>query len=164
SGVLIGSGQNNVVAGNLIGTDVTGQAVLGNQIGVWVRSQSNQIGGGGNPSDETGGNVISGNRIDGILLSGDQNTVLGNLIGTNAMGKAGSGVWVDNGASELTGNLIAANGEGIRIDGDNNQVTSNLVGTDITGRRPLGNGILGPVGQENRFAQIVLVSTRPVLV
>src|SRR5262249_48157324 len=70
NGVLIsGTGvTGNQVLGNLIGTDVTGTNALGNDTGIVVSAgaKTNTIGG----SNFGAGNVLSGNRSDGLLLTG----------------------------------------------------------------------------------------------
>ena len=77
--------SGNVVEGNYIGTDVTGQVALGNLLGVDLLSgTSNRIGGSA-PGE---GNVISGNSQVGIYIhwASSGNQVLGNWIGTDPTG------------------------------------------------------------------------------
>ncbi len=97
-GIVIGTGQlieggvakDNVVEGNLIGTDLTGTVAIPNNDGV------NLIGGDDNGNTIGGtaagaGNLISGNANDGVLIQGSSgNTVVGNQIGTD---KAGRRLW-----------------------------------------------------------------------
>src|SRR5207237_8567167 len=76
---------SNTVAGNYIGTNAAGTAALGNNVGVYLSNSThhNTIGG----TAAGAGNVISGNRIDGIQLldpGTSNNTVAGNFIGLNA--------------------------------------------------------------------------------
>jgi len=152
------SGGNNIIDGNLIGTDATGTAALGNiQNGIEIEnSPDNTIG-----SIEIGArNVISGNdsgvQIDGATASG--NLVLGNFIGTNAAGDAELGndqngvVIVDapdtiiGGEAAGAGNVISGNGFGIQIVGAEavgTQVQGNLIGTAATGTVPLSNSAIG---------------------
>ena len=84
SGIHVGGTGGNLIQGNYVGLDATGNADLGNaQYGIWVTSDSNVIGG------TTAGdrNVISGNNIDGIHIDGASgNLVQGNYVGTNATG------------------------------------------------------------------------------
>src|SRR5262249_31034509 len=125
SGVWIeGAGTTgNVVAGNFIGTDVTGTAALAHRIGVRiiVGGRGNTIGG----TSAGAGNVISGNVDSGVWIQGagtTGNVVAGNFIGTNAdgtaaLGNGADGVLIDGGASSNTiggptpdtGNVIAFN-------------------------------------------------------
>ncbi len=68
AGLDIDQGSNNTVQGNLIGTDPTGTAALGNlQNGlVILDSTGNTIGG----TDDLAANLISGNNLSGIFISG----------------------------------------------------------------------------------------------
>ena len=139
-----GSTGSTFVAGNRIGTDVTGTVDLGNGgSGVFIRESSfNQVG---------LGNLISGNDVDGVLLlsGATNNAVGGNFIGTNAsgtaaLGNSGDGVslygvplfgvftGVDGnrigGIGSGEGNLISGNGKsGVRIRGGVNRASGNLV-------------------------------------
>ena len=120
---MTGSGtDHNVVAGNYIGTDVTGTIALANaslpvfegegdvNSGVLIDdgASDNLIGTSGHSADDVGQrNVISGNGYDGVDIDGsgtDGNVVAGNYIGTNAAGAAGlanggDGVVVTDGAA-----------------------------------------------------------------
>jgi titin len=155
---LAGS-TGNVVAGNFIGTDVTGTKALGSRQGVLVAqgANGNVIGGAGPGA----GNLISGNG-DGVVVTdagSTDNVVAGNFIGTDAFGAAalgntGSGVSVVNtfsnvvgGAAPGAGNVISGNGgDGVLISTTSssqalaNFVLGNLIGTDATGTHALGNG------------------------
>jgi hypothetical protein len=157
---------NNHIQGNLIGTDKTGAAALGN-LGSGIELDndptSNTIGG----TVSGAGNVISGNGGNGIDIAGSGasgNVVEGNYIGTNAAGTAAlanssSGILITASASNNTiggsssvnpntgkltgaGNVISGNfASGVRIDGaNNNLVAGNLIGTDATGEVALSNG------------------------
>ena len=91
---IYGTGTDgNVVAGNFVGTDVTGTVSLGIfNDGVFLAegASSNWIGanpfGGTGASDE--GNVIPGNDTDGVQIASgsDGNTIAGNKIGTDVSG------------------------------------------------------------------------------
>ena len=159
----------NVIAGNFIGTDVTGMVPLGNDNdGVHIDggAQSNRVGTDGNGvADTAERNVISANQGDGVrihALGAGQNVVAGNYIGTDvtgtvALGNGGRGVTIEGGArqnrigttgdgtgDEAERNLICANGApGILIEDsetDHNVVAGNFIGTDVTGTTALGNG------------------------
>ena len=147
----------NVVAGDLIGTDVTGKLPLGNgsaDIQVDSSATSNWIGvnprGGTAYADE--GNVIAGNADSygvGIDLYGNGNVIAGNEIGTDATGTLaipnGIGIVINSdwdsgsgntigGATAVEGNLITHNaGLGVEVDGG--------VGNRITGNRIYGNDL-----------------------
>ncbi len=166
-----GFATGNLVQGNFIGTDVTGTAALGNgdplisgrSVGVSIRCIGpdcfNTIGG----TTPGAGNLISGNKDDGILLSSRGTLVQGNFIGTDVTGTAALG---NGGVNPLTagvsisgfpgntiggttpgaGNLISGNNHdgvsiGVRFEG--NLVQGNLIGTDVTGTTALGNGGFG---------------------
>jgi len=162
-GVDIYSGSNgNVVAGNRIGTDVTGTLALGNvQWGISIFDSAGDIVGGLAPG---AGNVISGNS-QGVTIFGGRSVgdvVQGNMIGTdvtgtNPLGNLNSGVYVGDwffpgytasnatigGTTAGAGNVISANGKyGVWITGagaTGNVVEGNLIGTGITGTEDLGN-------------------------
>lgn len=155
---LSGSGSDSV-QGNLIGTDITGAAAIGNGAytgygaGVLVEENNAVIG----YSLPGGGNVISGNQGDGIAIDASGGAshvfVLGNKIGTDAtgtlpLGNAGDGIYsvsinddVIGLAAPDGGNVISANGgDGIDIAaGGGATIQGNKVGVDITGTQPLGN-------------------------
>jgi Bacterial Ig domain len=166
-----GGTSGNIVAGNFVGTDLTGALPLGNQgDGVFLSegTTSNWI--GVNPDGSTvgdEGNVISGNGYDGVQdnVSGAGNNVIaGDTIGTDvtgsvALGNANNGVEIDAGANNTiggttpgTGDLISANGgQGVWLLGDGasgNLIQGDKIGTDITGTYALGNGTWGVILEE----------------
>ena len=115
NGIQITGANDNQIAMNYIGTDVTGTVDLGNDdngILITADAAGNLIGGeatGGN--DPTGdvfvvppqGNLISGNLNDGVLINdlATGNQLSGNFIGTDAsgnaaLGNAQDGVAIDN--------------------------------------------------------------------
>ncbi len=136
----------NVVEGNFIGTDKTGTVSLGNaQSGLYIAAAGDTIGG----TVAGAGNVISANSVDGIQISGAAatgNSVLGNLIGTEASGTAplgngGDGVEIDTGASNnIIGAITAGAGNTIA---DNTSDDVQVVGTGTTGNAIRGNSIYG---------------------
>lgn len=85
-----GTGRANIIAGNYIGTDVTGNVALGNlNNGIDINSYpSTRIGTNGDGvRDEIEKNIISGNEEDGIRISSaDSTQVSGNCIGLGADG------------------------------------------------------------------------------
>jgi hypothetical protein len=174
AGVYLGdSGTNqNVLAGNLVGTDATGQLALGNGgVGVFVNAgaQNNIIGTNGDGhGDSDEGNTIAANPYQGVAIDGsgtNGNVVAGNRIGTDStgtkpLGNQNNGIWILQGAqSNRIGvqagdagaaaepNVIAANAfSGIAISDpgtQNNVVAGNDLGTDATGTLNLGNGYDG---------------------
>jgi hypothetical protein len=149
--------QNNIVAGNYIGTNATGTAALAN---AWSGLQisggaSNNLVGGNSPG---AGNLISGNGQSGMFVSDNgttANRIEGNIIGLNAAGNAKlSNVWSgvvfyggtkNNtlGGSAGARNYISGNsnyGVELRAAGtSNNVIAGNTIGLDITGSVSLGN-------------------------
>jgi titin len=99
-------------------------------------------------------NVISENN-DGVTIRGaDNNTIVGNYVGTDANGTAAmgnfwTGIWIHAGSQSnaIEGNVISGNGhDGIVIvesDTKNNVVSGNYIGTDVTGAIGLGNSGAG---------------------
>src|SRR5207244_4488579 len=78
------SAHDNLIQGNLIGTDRTGTVALGNgNVGILLNGTLNQVGGAGSSVPR---NVIAGNLKGGIQVAGDHNTILGNFIGTDLTG------------------------------------------------------------------------------
>lgn len=148
--------NNFVVQGNYIGTNLAGDAGLGNS-GYGVRSDSIAAQIGGPNAGE--GNVISGNggAFDaGVFLEGDGNIVQGNIVGLNAAGTAaipnpGNGFTVSGQTNTFGGdtvaerNVISGNGGiGIRIFfSSNNTIQGNYIGTSSDGTVDLGNGGIG---------------------
>lgn len=153
-GLRLDTNGGNVVEGNFIGTD--GVSAQGNGFAMHVRCPGNQIGGTSSASV----NVISASRFgNGIFLGGGNNTVQGNLIGTNASGTVALGSQFDGievasannligGTASGAGNLISGNGtfagNGIDLNTLNgiardNIIQGNRIGTDVTGTMPLGN-------------------------
>jgi hypothetical protein len=145
-GVYLGNAGNDTVAGDFIGTDVSGKAAGGNAGGgvYAINAGFNTIGG---PAlgDR---NIISSNGLttggSGIFLSSDGNSVQNNYVGADAsaMADLGNYAGIDvQGSNNLIGggspgeaNLIAGNGrDGVSIEGVSsafnkvygNQITSN---------------------------------------
>jgi hypothetical protein len=155
SAIVLGSSAiNNLVAGNYIGTDVTGTARVGNYAGVVVFGAGNQIG-GLSPADR---NVIGGNNTHGVNLSGAiaaGNLVIGNYLGTGADGitivaNVTSGVQISGGASGNTvggtlpgaSNLIRGNTQVGVIGwnaGPGNLVTGNVIALNHAGVSIIGS-------------------------
>jgi len=148
----------NVIAGNYIGTDITGMmAIPNNGLGVSMEmGPTNNTIGGTTPAER---NIISGNGNWGVVLSDSgsmQNTVIGNYIGTNASGTAalpnggGISVWGTGGFNRIggtrpgEGNLISGNNwNGVSVGGVTPRdvvIIGNTIGTDVNGNPTLGNG------------------------
>ena len=112
--VILGSNNfNNVVAGNKIGTDISGGAVMGNVAGIEIMqgAEYNRIGTNGDGlSDLAEANIISGNADFGIRVDSPGNVISGNYIGTDYTGTADLG----NGTYGI---LINNNAVGVGIGG-----------------------------------------------
>lgn len=162
AGVEVTNASGNVIQGNFIGTDYTGTVAAGNSVGILLgepvlgapASANNSLGGG----MAGAGNLISGNQFEGIIFfGGSNNTIQGNLIGTDvtgsaALGNGGEGVWLYSSSGNVIGgaepgarNVIAASEwNGLVLwDSNSNTVLGNYVGTDHTGMLPMGNGANG---------------------
>ncbi|MCS6803726.1 MAG: hypothetical protein NZ823_01110, partial [Blastocatellia bacterium] len=156
TGVFIqgAAATGNQIVGNLIGTDVTGTLALGNGEGVFIRDASgNMIGG----TSSNAGNLISGNRRAGVLITGPSssgNLVQGNFIGVDVNGRVGlgnlQGITISFAPANLIGgavssarNVISGNQRnGIEISNPEaieNRVEGNFIGTDVTGRIAIPN-------------------------
>ncbi len=145
-------GSTNVVRGNYVGVDASGNFAVPNLRGVVVAADTNTIGGA-----DSARNVISGNTGVGLSISGASvNTVTGNYVGTDAYGTSavpngGPGIQIQGGESPANTNTIASNvisgngGAGLLITATtpnfagNNAVQGNLIGTDASGKNALGN-------------------------
>ncbi len=158
SGITISGAvaSNNVVEGNVIGTNTSGTVAIPNTShGIRiVNASNNRI---GSLTEAGGRNVISGNGGSGVTLSqaGATGSLLaGNYIGvaangSSALGNTGSGVLLTDGATDvqiggstaLSRNLISANqSHGISIVSGavDNRVSRNRIGTTLAGAA-LGN-------------------------
>jgi CSLREA domain-containing protein len=142
--------SNTTVQGNLIGTDVTGNANLGNGgQGVLINfnSTGNVIGG----TTAAARNVISGNNANGVEITGGStlNVVQGNYIGVNiagagSLGNTNAGISVQGTVSNTlggsvggAGNVIANNASGVVLSG--NGATENaILGNSIYANSALG--------------------------
>jgi hypothetical protein len=166
SGVcLAGVGtMNNVVLGNIIGTNADMTAPLGNNfIGIEItEGAQNNIIGGDSGEDSTPGisNLISGNLGSGVLIGSagtSGNTVMGNIIGQYrglGMGNGEDGVRITtDGADNIIGpnNLIFFNRScGVRVRGTStsgNRITQNRMGFNAHQGIHLqegGNGDISP--------------------
>jgi titin len=140
----------NLLAGNYIGTDITGEKIVPNNfIGVLIQGCTNTV----------SRNVISGNGQQGISLSGANGSAAGNVLagnyigldaaGTNGLGNGNAGVGISSAAANTIGpgNVISSNGYvGIYILGPGaggNVIVGNYVGTDASGTAAVPNNASG---------------------
>lgn len=151
--------DQNLIAGNRIGTGPAGNSAIPNTVGIYLSGTvgPNDI---GSPT-AGGGNLISGN-VDGVLAFGASETrVFGNSVGTNATGTAavpntGFGVRFLYGqfndvGSDLpgSGNVISGNSGSAAVDiadESGSTVSGNLIGTRADGLTPLPNQTVFTVG------------------
>jgi CSLREA domain-containing protein len=129
--------------------------------GVYISGGSNNVVGtdGDGVDDADEGNQIVTNSGDGVYISGDNNRVSGNLIGTGgtAANPNDHGVYIYSGTGNLIGtdgdgvsdteerNIISGNErDGIEIRSSQNTVAGNYIGTDQYGTSaiPNYNGVL----------------------
>ncbi len=145
---------NVTIAGNFIGTDVTGENALGNgDHGIWINGATGVVVGGTDTGDR---NLISANTNNGIFIGSSTAGALieGNYIGTDvsgtdSLGNGSDGICVEEGSSGITvggttagaGNVISGNGgSGVEFNGtSDNLVEGNFIGTDPTGTKIVGN-------------------------
>jgi hypothetical protein len=117
SGSTLLATVNNVIDGNLVGTDSSGRTAIGNNTDIEIAGAAGTTVGGTASGD---GNVISGGMLDAggyegtaiEILGADATGVVvqGNLIGTdytgnNALGDAGNGISIEDNAGGNTGGL-----------------------------------------------------------
>ena len=160
-----GTATGNVVAGNYIGTDVSGTVALANaDYGVVILDASGSTIGGTTAATR---NILSGNGLCGVFIGTSQqgtatgNVVAGNYIGTDvsgtkALGNKLIGVAIIDASSNTiggttagAGNVISGNGiDGVYIDTSQGTATGNLVagnyiGTAANGTDRLANAVDG---------------------
>ncbi len=152
-GICMEASDSNIVKGNYIGTDSTGLGtfkfsndtlIQGN--GLYFNSNAaHNIAGGYNANE---GNIISGNRVYGLIYYGNSpyNSCIGNYIGVDKTGNVAlpnaTGICVDGGASHnpIINNVLSGNlAYGIFIvttgtyynELKGNKIGINAAGTDI---------------------------------
>jgi hypothetical protein len=161
-GIQAADGDNNVIEGNYIGTDLTGTIAVANMFaGIELdgsldptNHQNTLIGG----TTAGAGNLISGNG-DGInIYSALNTTVQGNYIGTDVTGtlplpNSSDGIQLSDNTSHTTvggsaanaGNVVAFNGGGGVVIGDTSAGTTqdDGEGGTITTPTPVADSVLG---------------------
>ena len=152
-GIAFKDSIGNTVQGNLVGTNITGDAAIQNG-SVRYDGDGIRISGGGfniiGGSTAAARNLLSGNFDDGIdIRDGSQgNAVYGNYIGTKLGGRAvlgnkADGVYIQESSYNLIGsivtgeaNVMGGNGyNGVFLYGDShhNTVEGNFIGTNAKG-------------------------------
>lgn len=158
SAIVLETQGGNAIASNYLGLDPSGATEIPNGAGLTILGSSNNTIGVGLAG---GGNVISGNSGDGILIDdggtgSTQNLIAGNLIGTDstgqvAVGNGSAGIEIEGklsggntigAAGRAFGNVISGNdGSGIEV-GDGaagTTIQANVIGLAADGKTPLGN-------------------------
>ncbi|GIW81611.1 MAG: hypothetical protein KatS3mg105_3418 [Gemmatales bacterium] len=156
--------SNNLIRGNLIGTDTSGSSALSNgQNGITMIDANDWVIGGPSVSDR---NVISGNLKHGIYIEtftagASNNIIQSNFIGTNQTGTAAlpnqeDGIHIAGatdttigGTSASQRNLISGNRQSGIFLGQSpngapatgNQIQGNYIGTDVNGNSAIGNNV-----------------------
>ncbi len=151
AGIYVEAGSNNnVIAGNYLGTMGAGGQVLGTTVtnGIWVDNGANTRVGGSTAADR---NIIAGVTQNAILVQGAGaagTVVQGNWIGVmpdglSAVSSPGQGITVADGASNIQiGGLGAGEGNWIArtdysgialVDATDVRVQGNRIGTDAAG-------------------------------
>jgi hypothetical protein len=139
--------NNNTIENCVIGSDWNDTGGRGNNIGVRISGSSNVIGG----TSATVRNTISGNTGYGIHLTGSNNIVQGNYIGTNRAGTAAlpnsSGVYISGSTNYVgglgvgEGNVLSGNtNQGIQLEGTTQRIRGNYIGINAAGDTVLNNG------------------------
>ena len=138
---------NNLLVGNLVGTNAAGTAALANKNdGVLIESSGNTVG----AAVQGDGNVISGNSGYGLVFSvagAAGNLVLGNRIGTNAAGTAaGSQPMAEGIVVTAAGNTIGGS-----VAGAGNVISGNAGdGVESNGSTATGNVVAGQPDRHRR--------------
>ena len=149
------SSDSNIVAGNYIGTDVTGTEAIPNLAhGMLISGSLNRVGTNGDSvADQSERNVISGNNGDGVAIVGPgavSNIIAGNYIGTDVNGSKaipngtswGRGISIEQGAKL---NVIGTDGNGIGDVAEGNVISGNVrsIGVWISDVGTDGNVVAG---------------------
>jgi len=154
--------NGNTIAGNFVGTDYTGTVALENrQYGISIVSQAN--------NNTIGpGNLVSGNRWDGIMLRDVSGTlVYSNIIGTDLggtldLGNGENGLQLEQGANINTvgpGNLIAYNNNYGVFAVNNTTIQNTITQNSIFSNT--GPGIHLADGAHNDILAPVIISASP---
>ncbi len=151
-------GSGSKIEGCFLGVGADGATARPNGVGIDV-SAGGTVVGGTSPAQR---NVISGNLIQGMVVTGDGTRIVGNYVGTDATGTRAvpnpTGIqFAGHHTTSLVGgtvpgaaNLISGNFMGLGLGAQANQLLSsvadgvtvqgNFVGTAVNGVDPLGNG------------------------
>ncbi|MBC8876496.1 MAG: cadherin domain-containing protein [Planctomycetes bacterium] len=147
-GIHLSGAGGNVIEGNYVGTNVSGNAALPNGgDGIEITSANNTVGGLGVGSR----NVIAGNGQNGIRINGPAasgNTVLGNSIGTDSsgsldLGNTGAGIWIANGSGNTIGDIVSGAGNTVAYNQDAGVTVEQGSANEIRGNAIYDNSGVG---------------------
>jgi hypothetical protein len=151
---LAGPGTGNTIEGNFIGLRPDGTTAVASNRGIHVGTTGNMIGG----TTPSARNVISGvgdPASTGVFVQGNQNTVSGNYIGTDASGMVpcahnigvlvfpGIGDVVIGGTTAGAGNVISGTFAAVQVLSVRTQIQGNYIGIASDGKTPLKNNGIG---------------------
>lgn len=145
-GIGVAFSSFTVVAGNLVGTDVSGTQSLGNaRTGVHVWGGSYNVVGGSTLAER---NVVSANGHHGVNIRQSDTTnnrVSGNFIGTDITGTVdlGNSLWGVVIANGTTDNLIGTDADGHLDHQEGNVISGNQSGGLVIGNGPQRNHVAG---------------------
>lgn len=139
---------NNEITNNLIGTDISGEAALPNNVGIIFQTRSSDYDSRNNIVEN---NVISGNLEGAVLVKNSfENHIRSNIIGLNKTADAPlpnrNGIILSTGnQNQVTENRVAANTyKGIIINATQERLSRNLI---------YGNGEIGIDLRDNGITQ-----------
>jgi CSLREA domain-containing protein len=147
----------NVFRDNRIGTNQGTDKVIKNGAnGISLDGTGNSIGVEASSTGRGYQNVISGNGKGGIAVSGDGNTIVNNIVGTNIQGATDfgnveGGIVIAGSNNLIRGNVSSGNQGGIGIKSfegstpTGNRIQKNRVGTNIAGTAKIPNTFYGIV-------------------
>ena len=147
SGINICDSNYTIVQGNFIGVNSQDNEALPNSTGIKIGGSSTYsvIGGCENLK-----NIISGNKNDGIYLTGKstQIEIINSIVGLFSSGKycpnGGNGILIDETVKfvKIFDNILSGNEcNGIVVKGDVTciRLQSNIIGLDLSGTNPIPN-------------------------
>ncbi|MEO8670752.1 MAG: hypothetical protein ABI411_05505 [Tahibacter sp.] len=134
--VYLSQGSNHVLQGNQFGGSIGSSSTVmaSNDVAIFVSGGGSSLIGG---LSAIQGNLIVGSNSNGVQLSSDNNSIVGNQIGYD-----GTGIPT----------AAASNGRGINISGADNQILSNRIG----GNEGDGIGVSGSTASGNEIRNNII--------